>query len=507
MERVQLDGYIRVSDVRGRSGETFISPDVQAEKINRYAELHGHQIVKMWVELDQSGGTVNRPYFQEAVGRVERGETGGMIVAKLDRFARTLAGALEAVKRIEAAGGQLVSVEDHFDTSTPIGKFGFQIMLALAELEYGRIRDNWRLASAHAVARGVHATPRLPCGYDRGEDGRLIPNTDAPRITEAFRQRAAGRSSTRIAEELNEAGVRTSYGGVWIGQTVRAILKNRVYLGEARGQAGAVLEGAHPAIVDEPTFLAATTSRDVTIRTSSSLLSGLLRCAGCRYAMSRGFNKNQPSSERYRCRVEYTTGRCPHPTAVHPHVIEDYVVEQLFEGGTPVMHLTSEQPDFDAARAALARAETEMESFRDAESAITDLGTSVYLDGLEARVEARDAAHQAFTDLFQASQAADAINEVVKLRDEWIRLDVTDQQELLASAIDVIFLRRGRGIPISDRALILWRGQGPTDLPRRAKPQPLRGFAFPGDGHVAIGEPPPADLAVRRSKRTPRLSR
>jgi|GEM_PF-1856946 len=33
---------------------------------------------------------MDRPLFQQALERIERGETGGLIVAKLDRFARTL---------------------------------------------------------------------------------------------------------------------------------------------------------------------------------------------------------------------------------------------------------------------------------------------------------------------------------------------------------------------------------------------------------------------------------
>jgi hypothetical protein len=45
---------------------------------------------KTWQELDQFGGGMDRPLFQQALERIERGETGGLIVAKLDRFARTL---------------------------------------------------------------------------------------------------------------------------------------------------------------------------------------------------------------------------------------------------------------------------------------------------------------------------------------------------------------------------------------------------------------------------------
>jgi hypothetical protein len=44
------------------------------------------------------------PAFNEMLARVEGGETGGVVVAKLDRFARSLVDTLEALKRLDAAG-------------------------------------------------------------------------------------------------------------------------------------------------------------------------------------------------------------------------------------------------------------------------------------------------------------------------------------------------------------------------------------------------------------------
>ena len=56
-----LDGYIRVSQVNGRSGDRFISPQVQRDQIQGYARLHGHQLGVIFEELDQSGGRADRP--------------------------------------------------------------------------------------------------------------------------------------------------------------------------------------------------------------------------------------------------------------------------------------------------------------------------------------------------------------------------------------------------------------------------------------------------------------
>jgi site-specific DNA recombinase len=129
------DGYIRVSRRAGREGESFISPETQRKKIADWAKLHEVEIVEWWEEIDQSGAKLERPMFQQALARCEAGETGGIVVAKLDRFARSAVDALGAIRRPNEAGARLVSVEDNFDGSTPMGRFAIGILTLIAELE------------------------------------------------------------------------------------------------------------------------------------------------------------------------------------------------------------------------------------------------------------------------------------------------------------------------------------------------------------------------------------
>ena len=112
---MNLVGYIRVSRVNGREGDSFISPKVQQEKIQGFAKLHGHRIVDWYTDLDESGSRADRPEFVKALQRVEGGQAGGIAVAKLDRFARSTADAAVAIRRISTAGGELISVEDGFE--------------------------------------------------------------------------------------------------------------------------------------------------------------------------------------------------------------------------------------------------------------------------------------------------------------------------------------------------------------------------------------------------------
>ena len=150
-----VDGYVRVSQVAGRSGESFISPLVQREQIQAWCVARGFALGEVFEELDESGARADRPLLEQAVGRVEAGESGGIVVAKIDRFGRSLANGLAAIERVTRAGGVFASVQDGLDLSTDTGRLVLRIMLSMGEWELDRVRATWNTAREKAIARGV----------------------------------------------------------------------------------------------------------------------------------------------------------------------------------------------------------------------------------------------------------------------------------------------------------------------------------------------------------------
>ena len=71
----------------------------------------------------------------------------------------------KSIKRLNEAGARLVSVEDNFDGSTPMGRFAIGILTLIAELELERIKENWSNARQSAVERGIHISSTPPAGY------------------------------------------------------------------------------------------------------------------------------------------------------------------------------------------------------------------------------------------------------------------------------------------------------------------------------------------------------
>src|SRR5206468_3179143 len=150
-----------------------------------------------------------------------------------NRFSRNVTGAARALERLEKVGGVLLAADLGMDTSTPTGKLMRNVIFALGEFELDLIRESWQAATEKAIGRGVYIAGRVPVGYVRGDDGRLVVDTaNADAVRYVFRARGAGHSWKAICEELDREHPQD--GTSWTSQRLQWIVRNRVYLGEAR---------------------------------------------------------------------------------------------------------------------------------------------------------------------------------------------------------------------------------------------------------------------------------
>src|SRR5438034_9077602 len=131
-----MDGYIRVSRVSGRTGESYISPKVQRDKITGWAKLHDVTLGQVVVEEDVSGAKpVEERQLGKLLRRVESGNSSGIVAFKLSRFGRGALETLQAVERIRNVGGRLVTVEDGVDSAKPGGRLLLTVLARLADEE------------------------------------------------------------------------------------------------------------------------------------------------------------------------------------------------------------------------------------------------------------------------------------------------------------------------------------------------------------------------------------
>lgn len=488
-KNLRLLSYGRVSDVRGREGPAFISPAEQTQRNRSYADAYGHTIVEEGMELDRSGGDMDRPILNGFLDQIERGVADGIIVAKLDRFARSNLGALQAIERIERNNGVLISVAEQIDTSGYAGKFMRSIFVATAQMERDRIGEQWLTARSRAVERGIHVSRHVPPGYDRlaastdaGKDRRLVPHpVHSKTIKAAYKMAAEGMSAARIADFLTDQGLPSNGQGThWQSNRVARLLANRVYLGEARSGKGLVNTEAHEPLVDERTWLLAQHRRAASLGHADTLLAGLCRCASCSFAMRSQSGRAGTAVAVYRCPTTTVHGRCSGPSTISQTRLDDYVIEE-FLARADAYFVPQEVTDDDTVLAAASAEQT----YRD-QLANTELRRQIGNEDHDALIATL---HREWQDLrakvtvpaphIRALEGVSLAALVERLRREE---NVQDLRELLGSAIAAVFVRsaasRSHSLPIADRVRVVFHGEEPLDLPRRGERYEPRAYVW-----------------------------
>jgi DNA invertase Pin-like site-specific DNA recombinase len=459
---MRLIGYIRVSRVAGREGESFISPAVQRERIEAMAAAQGHAIVDWQEDLDQPGSKWERPGFQAALKAVEAGEAEGVCVARLDRFARSVADAARGLERLEAADGALVAADLGMDTSTSAGRLMRNVLMALAEFELERVRENWAAAGSHAAERGVHVCKVPPAGYVRRERGKRLEldPVAAPVIAELFRRRAAGESWVTLCRFLDER-LPQADGRHWSKSTVASLIRCRTFLGEARG-GGVVNADAHPPIVSRAEFEAAQVAeadgRHERGADGGALLAGLVFCGSCGHAMTR-ISNGARGYHNYKCRKRQGDGLCEAPAGISIRRADALVEreflaaverEPLAAAGTPA------DGTLERALEALEVVERELAEYRD-ETIITAIGKDAYVEGLRRKQQAVDEARLALA----SANTGSPLDGLRNLRELWPDLDVRERRHLLGSVLDRAVVApapgAGKGVSADQRIKLVWR--------------------------------------------------
>jgi DNA invertase Pin-like site-specific DNA recombinase len=463
-------GIVRVSHVGTRGGDSLHADEEQVHEIDRYAAAVGARVEFMPPEMSVSGGRpiAERPSLQAAIEGVERGDYAGIVVAYLSRLSRSRSG-LQIWERVERAGGRVHCAHEKLDTSTPNGRFIRDIHLANAvreREEHAERHDQRRRATVAAGIWRQHQTPRGyrfrgpagEAGRFRGAARRLVPDDQADEVARAFRDRQAGTSMLELAGRLGM----TPSG-------VRALLRNRVYLGELR-DGDYVNPRAHAAIVDAPTFEAVQGARSRPPRSArgTALLAGLIRCSACGHVMSR----RRAASVVYGCPTHHSGARCPSPAFVTASLVEAHV-ERIALAELDRVAVTAGEGQW------LQRAQQRVE---EAEAELRDYLRMVNLAGIDVRVAAeaareRQQAVEAARDALRAERARSAVVPAGGSgRDVWPTLCADEKNALLRSLLSGVIVARagGRGArtPLRDRVRVLAKGAA-VRLPERRRGRAL----------------------------------
>ena len=126
-------------------------PENQLIELEKYAKRmnYAYEIFK---ETESTRKT--RPIKQNLMNRLRQKEFDGVLVLKLDRFARSLSELIVDVKELTDKGVAFISMRDNLDLSSASGKLQFHILSAFAEFERDIIRERTLDGLERAKANG-----------------------------------------------------------------------------------------------------------------------------------------------------------------------------------------------------------------------------------------------------------------------------------------------------------------------------------------------------------------
>lgn len=151
-----------------------------------------------------------RPDLNAAIQALDNGVAAALMVAKVDRLARSLKDLSVLTTLGALAGWDVIALNSPFDTTTQVGRHMAGLMGFFAELESAMASERMRAAAAVRRARGEQL----------GHPTRVSLQTRR----RAWKLHARGLSWAKVAEQLNAEGRPTSTGvGKWHAATAQRL--------------------------------------------------------------------------------------------------------------------------------------------------------------------------------------------------------------------------------------------------------------------------------------------
>ena len=230
--KLRVAAYARVST---DNTEQLIS--LEAQKVHYEAYIKANpdwEFVGIYFDEGISGTKKeNRTELLRLISDCENKKIDFVITKSISRFARNTIDCLEIVRKLTDLGVFIYFEKENINTQSMESELMLTILSSLAENESISISENNKWSIQKRFRNGTYKLSYPPYGYDY-IDGQIVVNKkQAEVVKRIFTDALAGKGTQKIAQELNDEGVRTKKGGQWRGSTIRGILRNEKYTGDA----------------------------------------------------------------------------------------------------------------------------------------------------------------------------------------------------------------------------------------------------------------------------------
>ena len=234
-KRLRVAAYCRVSTDEDEQINSYKAQiEYYTDKINKNPEW---QMAGIFADEGISGTQAKkRPEFLKMIRLCRQGKIDLILTKSFSRFARNTVDSVDYIRELRALGIGVVSEKENMNTLNEDSEMLITILSCFAQAESESISKNVSWGVRQSFKNGkVPIKYSTLLGYKKGENGlpEIIPD-EAEIVKEIYRSYLDGMSLRQIADTLNSRGIKTKHKNTaWTPETVKGILKNEKYSGDA----------------------------------------------------------------------------------------------------------------------------------------------------------------------------------------------------------------------------------------------------------------------------------
>lgn len=237
-KRKKVAAYARVS----RDTERLMN-SVSAQ-ISYYSSLiQGNpewEYAGVYADCGISGTDISkRDEFVRMLEDCEAGKIDIILCKSISRFARNTVDLLETVRHLKELGIEVRFEKEHINSLSEDGELMLSLLASFAQEESRSISENckWGIRKRFQSGEiGVANKHLLGYQYDEEQEKYIIIPEEAEAVRWMFHMYIDGVSLRDIANNMNQAGIRSVLGNEFQEGSVRQLIFNEVYAGDIRRQ-------------------------------------------------------------------------------------------------------------------------------------------------------------------------------------------------------------------------------------------------------------------------------
>lgn len=196
---------------------------------------------------DGISGTTDykRDNFMKMIEDARNGKFDLIVTKEISRFSRNTLDSIKYTRELLSYGVAVLFVNDNINTALPDSELRLTIMASMAQDEIRRLSERVKFGMNRSIKNGTILGNNLLYGYKKDilTGNLFIIPEEAKIVKRLYNSYAVEKLSlTKITEQFNKEGIKTSQNKKWCVSTLTRMLKNPKYKGYYCGKKSEIID-------------------------------------------------------------------------------------------------------------------------------------------------------------------------------------------------------------------------------------------------------------------------